>query len=54
MNFNAAALFVKVVRSGSFSETARRTNVPIGGKTSEDTIGESNHTVIKQITSSQK
>lgn len=29
MDLNAAALFVKVVRYGSFSETARRTNVPV-------------------------
>lgn len=29
MDLNAAALFVRVVRYGSFSETARRTNIPI-------------------------
>lgn len=29
MDFNAVALFVKVVQYGSFSETARRTNIPI-------------------------
>lgn len=29
MDLNAAALFVKVVRYGSFSETARRTNIPV-------------------------
>ena len=29
MDLNAAALFVKVVQYGSFSETARRTNVPV-------------------------
>ncbi|MEL7359665.1 MAG: LysR family transcriptional regulator [Cyanobacteria bacterium J06560_6] len=29
MDLNAAALFVKVVRYGSFSETARRTNTPV-------------------------
>ncbi|MDF5720630.1 MAG: LysR family transcriptional regulator [Rhizonema sp. PD37] len=29
MNFNSAALFVKVVQFGSFSETARRTNTPV-------------------------
>ncbi|MGF1514071.1 MAG: LysR family transcriptional regulator [Elainellaceae cyanobacterium] len=29
MNLNAAALFVKVTQYGSFSETARRTNVPV-------------------------
>lgn len=29
MNFNAVALFVKVIQYGSFSETARRTNVPV-------------------------
>ena len=29
MDFNAAALFVKVVQYGSFSETARRTNIPV-------------------------
>ena len=29
MDFNAAALFVKVVRYGSFSETARRTSIPV-------------------------
>lgn len=29
MDFNAAALFVKVVQHGSFSETARRTNIPV-------------------------
>ncbi|MEM7796878.1 MAG: LysR family transcriptional regulator [Cyanobacteria bacterium P01_D01_bin.71] len=29
MDFNAVALFVKVVQHGSFSETARRTNIPV-------------------------
>ena len=29
MDFNSAALFVKVVQYGSFSETARQTNVPV-------------------------
>ena len=29
MDFNAVALFVKVVQYGSFSETARRTNIPV-------------------------
>ncbi|WP_292801735.1 LysR family transcriptional regulator [Nostoc sp. NMS7] len=29
MDFNSAALFVKVVQYGSFSETARRTNTPV-------------------------
>lgn len=29
MDFNAAALFVKVVQYGSFSKTARRTNIPV-------------------------
>ena len=29
MDLNAAALFVKVVQYGSFSETARRTNIPV-------------------------
>ncbi|MBT9317814.1 LysR family transcriptional regulator [Leptothoe spongobia] len=29
MNFNAIALFVKVVQYGSFSETARRTGTPV-------------------------
>ncbi|MEL6553102.1 MAG: LysR family transcriptional regulator [Cyanobacteria bacterium J06621_11] len=29
MDFNAVALFVKVVQYGSFSETARRTNTPV-------------------------
>lgn len=29
MNLNAVALFVKVVQYGSFSETARRTNIPV-------------------------
>ena len=29
MDFNAAALFVKVVQYGSFSETARGTNIPV-------------------------
>jgi DNA-binding transcriptional LysR family regulator len=29
MDFNSAALFVKVVRYGSFSETARRINMPV-------------------------
>lgn len=29
MDFNAAALFVKVVQYGSFSETARRINTPV-------------------------
>ncbi|MEO1127607.1 MAG: LysR family transcriptional regulator [Cyanobacteria bacterium J06635_15] len=29
MDFNAVALFVKVVQYGSFSETSRRTNIPV-------------------------
>ena len=29
MDFNSAALFVKVVQYGSFSETARRINMPV-------------------------
>lgn len=29
MDFNSAALFVKVVQYGSFSEAARRTNTPV-------------------------
>lgn len=29
MDYNSAALFVKVVQYGSFSETARRTNTPV-------------------------
>lgn len=29
MDFNAVALFVKVVQYGSFSETARRTHIPV-------------------------
>ncbi len=29
MDFNAVALFVKVVQYGSFSETARRTGIPV-------------------------
>ncbi|MEM9947171.1 MAG: LysR family transcriptional regulator [Cyanobacteria bacterium P01_D01_bin.36] len=44
MDLNAAALFVKVVQYGSFSETARRTNTPVATvsrriKQLENTLG---------------
>lgn len=29
MNLNSAALFIKVIQYGSFSETARKTNIPV-------------------------